>query len=112
MAGYKQIWNTGAISAQIAGAVSRAGRATMADCAAQAQQPGYVPRDTGNLANHITFGQDDPHTFWFGAPDVNYALYVEVDTTAHHDNGGPFYLRRSADRHLPSFGERLKEELG
>ena len=111
MAGVRKVWNGGALSADLKAALSHAGRATVADAAAQAQQPGYAPRDTGLMASNITFVQEDDTTFWFGNVTEAYTLKQETDPTLHHDNGGAFFLRRSADKIFPTFEGRLAEAL-
>lgn len=103
-------WYGDAIQGRIDSAVENAMNATLMDAVAQAQQPGWTPRDTGNLANSITFeGARRDGNGWagsFGSYDVHYAIYVEVGTWKMQ---GRFYLRRSADKIFPSLPDRVKE---
>jgi len=101
-------WYGDAILNRIDSAVENAMNATLIDAVAQAQQPGWTPRDTGNLANSITFeGAKRAGNGWvgsFGSYDVHYAIYVEVGT---YKMAGRFYLRRAADAIFPTLPGRI-----
>jgi len=92
---------------QFQAAKSRAGRATVAECVAMAQT--LVRVDTGQLKNDIRFGEEDENTFWFGASSTGHALVNEIGS--RRMSAQP-YLRPSADRMFPTYGDRLKRELG
>lgn len=103
-------WYGDAILGRIDSAIENAMNATLMDAVAQAQQPGWTPRDTGNLANSITFvGATRIGGVWvgsFGSYDVYYAIYVEAGTWKME---GRFYLRRSADAVFPHLPARVRE---
>jgi hypothetical protein len=106
------IWHGDEIKSRVEASIADAMNATLADAVAQAQQPGWTPRDTGTLANSITFeGVKRDGNGWlgsFGSYDVHYAIYVEIGT---YKMAGRFYLRRAADAIFPTLPGRIAEML-
>lgn len=79
----------------------------LADCVLQAQLPessGGAPRDTSAMANNIRFEAatktGDRWSGWFGNTAQDYTLVQE------RKHG---FLARAADKHFPTFEERLHE---
>lgn len=104
------IWHGDKILAKVREATRLAGDAVLIDATAQAKVPGWTPRDTGALANSITYERmqraGSGLVGSFGSYDVHYAIYVEVGT---YKMAGHHYLRRARDAVFPSLPERVAE---
>ena len=102
-------WNGPVIQQQVLEAARKGMNATLSDCALQAQQPGYVRRDTGNLAASIRFNATQLSGTRlqgsFGAY-MEYSIWQEIGTRFM---SGTHYLQRSADLHVPHLADRIKE---
>ena len=90
----------------------------------------YVPVDTGALkgSGHVQMPRVTPTgvdvDIGFGGPagtgnvdeetnkeDVGYALPVHERTDVHHETGGPFFLERAIEKHLPSMAGEFRRNL-